>query len=69
MQNISQGQFENAHLVLPPIETQPNIVKFLDRKCSVLDALIDEKESLIANLEAYKKSLVYEVVTGKKRVF
>lgn len=69
MQNISQGQFENAHLVLPPIETQSNIVKFLDRKCSVLDALIDEKESLIANLEAYKKSLVYEVVTGKKRVF
>ena len=49
--------------------TLSNIVKFLDRKCSVLDALIDEKESLIANLEAYKKSLVYEVVTGKKRVF
>lgn len=68
MQNISQGQFENARLILPPPEVQLDIVDFLDKKCSVFDSLIAEKESLIADLEAYKKSLIFEVVTGKRRV-
>lgn len=68
MQNISKGQFENARLLLPPPEVQRNIVEFLDKKCATLDSLAAEKESLIADLEAYKKSLIYEVVTGKRRV-
>ena len=68
MQNISKGQFENAHLLLPPPEVQRDIVKFLDKKCATLDSLVAEKESLIADLEAYKKSLIFEVVTGKRRV-
>ena len=68
MQNISKGQFENARLLLPPPEVQMDIVKFLDKKCATLDSLVAEKESLIADLEAYKKSLIFEVVTGKRRV-
>lgn len=68
MQNISQGQFENVRFLLPPPEVQRNIVKFLDKKCAMLDSLVAEKESLIADLEAYKKSLIFEVVTGKRRV-
>ena len=68
MQNISQGQFENARLLLPPPEVQRDIVEFLDKKCATLDSLVVEKESLIADLEAYKKSLIFEVVTGKRRV-
>ena len=68
MQNISQGQFENARLLLPPPEVQRDIVEFLDKKCATLDSLVAEKESLIADLEAYKKSLIFEVVTGKRRV-
>lgn len=68
MQNISQGQFENARLLLPPPEVQRNIVEFLDKKCAMLNSLVAEKESLIADLEAYKKSLIFEVVTGKRRV-
>ena len=68
MQNISKGQFENARLLLPPPEVQRNIVEFLDKKCATLDSLVAEKESLIADLEAYKKSLIFEVVTGKRRV-
>lgn len=68
MQNISKGQFENARLLLPPPEVQRNIVEFLDKKCATLDSLAAEKESLIADLEAYKKSLIFEVVTGKRRV-
>ena len=44
------------------------IADYLDEKCKQIDSLIAEKESLINDLEAYKKSLIYEVVTGKRRV-
>ena len=44
------------------------IANYLDVKCKQIDSLITEKESLINDLEAYKKSLIYEVVTGKRRV-
>lgn len=44
------------------------IANYLDEKCKQIDSLISEKESLINDLEAYKKSLIYEVVTGKRRV-
>ena len=47
---------------------QKSIIEFLDNRCTRIDMLVKEKESLIADLEAYKKSLIYEVVTGKKRV-
>lgn len=44
------------------------IANYLDERCKQIDSLISEKESLINDLEAYKKSLIYEVVTGKRRV-
>lgn len=44
------------------------IANYLDERCKHIDSLIAEKESLIHDLEAYKKSLIYEVVTGKRRV-
>ena len=44
------------------------IANYLDERCKQIDSLIAEKESLIHDLEAYKKSLIYEVVTGKRRV-
>ena len=47
---------------------QKDIVNFLDNKCAEIDNLISEKEKLITNLEEYKKSLIYEYVTGKKAV-
>ena len=47
---------------------QQEIVEYLDRKCSEIDTLISKKEQLITELEAYKKSLIYEYVTGKKEV-
>lgn len=47
---------------------QKMIVDFLDEKCFYIDSLIEEKESLIADLEVYKKSMIYEVVTGKRKV-
>lgn len=68
MQNISQGQFTNAIIPYPPLEEQKEIVDFLDKRTKEIDSLIAEKESLIKDLESYKKSLIYEVVTGKRRV-
>lgn len=53
--------FEDVHI-------QQEIVDYLDKKCHAIDSLISEKESLITHLSAYKKSLIYEVATGKKQV-
>ncbi len=44
------------------------IVDYLDARIGDIDALISEKQALIDDLQAYKKSLIYEVVTGKRRV-
>jgi type I restriction enzyme S subunit len=53
---------------LPPIAEQQEIVEYLDSKCVELDALIAKKEQYLVELENYKKSLIYEYVTGKKEV-
>ena len=52
----------------PPLSEQIAIAAYLDDKCATIDAVIAEKEALIAELEAYKKSLIFETVTGKRRV-
>ena len=44
------------------------IITYLDEKTAAIDSLIQKKEQLISELEAYKKSLIYEYVTGKKEV-
>ncbi len=51
---------------LPSLEEQVEIAEYIDHKCSEMDRLIAQKERVIAELEAYKKSLIYEYVTGKK---
>ena len=53
---------------LPPEEEQTQIVEYLDKKWIEIDKLISIKESKIERLERYKKSLIYEYVTGKKEV-
>lgn len=52
----------------PAIKEQRKIVNYLDRKCSAIDEIIAEKEALIADMDAYKKSLIFETVTGKRKV-
>ena len=47
---------------------QNEIVEYLDKKCSEVDACISDKKEQIATLEAYKKSIIFEYVTGKKEV-
>ena len=68
LQNLSNSNFYSVKLLLPPIEEQIDIVKYLDEHIARIDSLISEKQSLIEDLKAYKKSLIYEIVTGKRRV-
>lgn len=55
-------------VAFPPLDEQRKIVQYLKLKCSSIDAAIKNKENLITKLVDYKKSLIYEVVTGKKEV-
>ena len=50
------------------LEEQEEIAAYLDEKCSAIDTLIAKKEQLLSELETYKKSLIYEYVTGKREV-
>ena len=52
---------------MPDTKEQADIVQYLDAKCNKIDEIICEKEALIADLESYKKSLIFEVVTGKRK--
>ena len=54
--------------LLPPLHEQKEIANYLDAKCAEIDGLIAKKEQLVKELESYKKSLIYEVVTGKREV-
>ncbi len=54
---------------LPPLSEQQSIAQYLDQKCKEIDELISIKKEKIEHLKAYKKSVIYEYVTGKKQVF
>ena len=62
------SEFRAIKVPVPPFEEQQAIADYLDEMCAAIDAMVAEKEALIADLEAYKKSLIYEVVTGKREV-
>ncbi len=68
MPKISHKSIKNLNVYLPSIPEQREISGFLRNKCNCIDTCIQEKERLIKKLTAYKKSLIYEVVTGKKEV-
>lgn len=67
-QNIGMRTLEKLKICVPPLPVQQEIIRYLDDKSNKLDALIQEKADLISDLESYKKSLIYEVVTGKQKV-
>lgn len=66
--SLAQGLLKDAPVVVPPYDEQIEIANYLENKCEIIDGVIKDKESTINDLEAYKKSLIYEVVTGKRRV-
>ena len=65
---LSQFNLMRFPIVVPGFEEQVQIEKYLDKWCMQIHALIEEKEAFWEELESYKKSLIYEVVTGKRRV-
>lgn len=66
--SITQKILKEMTILLPPLEEQNQIAEYLDKKTFEIDTLITKKEALIAELEEYKKSLIYECVTGKKEI-
>ena len=66
--HISSGEIARLLIVLPPKEEQKEIADYLDKKCTAIDTTIEQKQKLIEKLTEYKKSLIYECVTGKKAV-
>lgn len=61
-------EFKNIRICLPSIAEQIEIADYIDEKSAAIDALIEKKEAFAAELENYKKSMIYEYVTGKKEV-
>lgn len=67
-QGLNFSEFSKLMVLQPSIDEQNQIVKYLDQKCTEIDKTIKEKNKQLDVLEQYKKSLIYEYVTGKKEV-
>lgn len=65
---ISATTFSNVKLPYPSINEQKKIAAYLDEKCSEIDATIADKQKQLETLDEYKKSIIFEYVTGKKEV-
>ena len=65
---LQADKFLNFPVVVPPVDEQKEIVSYLNEKCKQLDTLIRKKQQYLTEIENYKKSLIYEYVTGKKEV-
>ena len=66
--SLGQGLLKNMPVLYPTIPEQSEIAAYLDKKCFQIDTVIAQKEQFITELEKYKQSLIYEYVTGKKKV-
>ena len=66
--SLSQELLKSLPVLLPPMEEQQFIAAFLDTKCSEIDSLISLKQQKIETLKDYKKSVIYEAVTGKTMI-
>ncbi len=66
--NIAFADFGDTYIPYPPISEQQAIADYLDAKCADIDEIITQKREQLATIEEYKKSLIFEYVTGKKEV-
>ena len=67
-EGLSAAALSNFKILFPPMSEQRTIASYLDTKCSEIDSLIALKQAKIEELKEYKKSVIYEYVTGKKEV-
>ena len=65
---VSKDDLKSLIVPVPSLNEQREIVHYLNAKCAEINGLIAKKEQLVKELESYKKSLIYEVVTGKREV-
>lgn len=65
---INQSYIKNLHIMIPPIKEQKWIAATLKRQCAIVDEIIEKKQQQLSSIQQHKKSLIYEYVTGKKRV-
>ena len=66
--HFTKDKLSSMPIPLPPLSEQQSIASYLDTKCAEIDALIALKQAKIEELKEYKKSVIYEYVTGKKEV-
>lgn len=66
--HISAFEIGNIKIALPPLDEQQEIAEYLDNKCAEIEQIIADKKSQIETLDNYKKSLIFEYVTGKKEI-
>lgn len=66
--NIAFDDFGNTFIPVPPVEEQKIIAEYLNKKCAEIEQTITDKKAQLDTLDEYKKSLIYEYVTGKKEV-
>lgn len=66
--NINQDLLSHIKIPLVDMRFQESVTDFLDKKCTAIDTAIEQKQKLIEKLTEYKKSLIYECVTGKKEI-
>lgn len=67
-QGMNYSDLKKLRVLHPPLAEQQSIANYLDQKCSKIDSAIEKKQAVIDKLTEYKKSLIYEVVTGKKEI-
>ena len=68
IQNIGADKYSVMPIIVPPLSEQQSIADYLDQKCSEIDELISIKQQKIEKLKDYKKSLIFECVTRKRKV-
>lgn len=66
--NIAFDDFGDTFIPVPPLDEQQEIANYLDNKCAEIEQIIADKKSQIETLDGYKKSLIFEYVTGKKEI-
>lgn len=67
-QGLNYSEFAKLMLIAPSFDEQQEITDYLDKKCSEIDTIISDKKKQLEVITEYKKSLIYEYVTGKKEV-
>ena len=65
---LQTDKFLNFYLPIPPLDEQNVIAQYLSERETEINVIISDKEEFISELENYKKSVIYEYVTGKKEV-